>query len=90
MYCINAVALALWSSLSSFSRQEYRETELLTQEEDKPEESAEIEKEVENVEDNKPLVETEEEPQQKEEEVAEPPPLIETHDPSDLLVRIFR
>ncbi|KAL0552159.1 hypothetical protein IC582_011256 [Cucumis melo] len=66
-------------------RLEYRETELLTQEEDKPEESAEIEKEVENVEDNKPLVETEEEPQQKEEEVAEPPPLIETHDPSDLL-----
>lgn len=61
----------------------------MTQEQDKPEEPGEIEKEVENVEDNKPPVETEEEPQQKEGEVAEPPPLIATHDASDLLVRIF-
>ncbi|XP_038889725.1 putative clathrin assembly protein At5g57200 [Benincasa hispida] len=66
-------------------RLEYREAEQLTQEPDKPEEPSEVEKEVENVEDNNPLVETEEEPQQKEEEVAEPPPLIATNDTSDLL-----
>ncbi|CAK9325823.1 unnamed protein product [Citrullus colocynthis] len=64
-------------------RLEYREAEQ-TQEPEKPEEPAEIEKEVENVEDNKPLIETEEEPQHKEEEVVEPPPLIAT-DTSDLL-----
>lgn len=61
----------------------------MTQKPEEPEEAAEIEKEVENVDDNKPLVETEEAPEQKEEEIAEPPPLIATDDTSDLLVRIF-
>lgn len=62
----------------------------MTQEPENPEEPDEIEKEDENVEDNKPLVETEEEPPQQEDEIAEPLPLIATDDTSDLLVRVFK
>ncbi|XP_023546860.1 putative clathrin assembly protein At5g57200 [Cucurbita pepo subsp. pepo] len=73
---------------SVHKRLEYQEVKQLTQEPESPEEPAEIEKEVENVEDNEPVVEdTEEEESQQneEEEVAESPPLIATDDKSDLL-----